>query len=164
MPQDNNSTAHWISPVGMIFWLLLLIPETKAQTHVQIKMCYEEQELEPYFMGTGPTPPEQYPGIFVEMMYLLDQVVPDITVVMHRAPWKRCLNELKKNLSDVIIASHDVKRESYGVYPKVKGQLDKSLSITKSQYCLFTKRNRPLVWNGKSMRFAAAPMPTRSRP
>lgn len=149
MLKGHNSSIHWISPLGIFMCLLLSIPNANAQTPTLINMCYEEQELEPYFMGTGHQTPEQYPGIFVEIVQLLDNNVPDVSIIMHRAPWKRCLNELKQNISDVVISSYTPDRESFAVYPTAEGKLDENQAISMSQYCLFTKRSSELVWNGQ---------------
>lgn len=121
---------------------------TNISDTITINMCYEEQQLEPYFMGSGPVPPEEHPGIFIEMMYLLDENIPDIKIRLHRAPWKRCLNELKQSSTDVVIASYKPERELLGIYPKSEGTIDQTMSISTSEYCLFTKRNSELIWDG----------------
>lgn len=128
--------------------LLLFSVSTYAREHTTIRMCYEEQELEPYFMGKGPNPPEVNPGVFIEMMYQLEKQIPGVRIALHRVPWKRCLNELKQNVSDLVIASYENEREKIGVYPSADGVVDKTLSISTSQYCLFTKRHSKLAWNG----------------
>lgn len=133
--------------------LLLTLASAHADTTVSVRMCYEEQQLEPYFMGTGPIPPRENPGIFIEMLNMLNNELINISVDFHRAPWKRCLNEIKQGKTDVLIASYDNDREALGIYPMKEKQVDISLSISSASYCLFTSRDSELSWSGSTFNF-----------
>ncbi len=100
-------------------------------------------------MGTSSYTPEQNPGIFIEMLYMLDQKFEHIQITFERAPWKRCLNQLRNNQSDAVIARHNQDRESFAQFPKRDGEIDQSLAISDAKYCLFTKRDSLLRWDGK---------------
>jgi len=135
----------------------LLCVKLAAQPHsippfTSLKLCYEEQELAPYFLGTGPMPPAENPGIFVELMQILESKIPGLKVEFHRVPWKRCLNELKNNQSDVVIAGFKPARDSIGHFPKLNGVPDSKQALLTSQYCLFTHSDSPLSWNGQEFK------------
>lgn len=119
---------------------------------VPLRMCYEEQELEPFFMGKGPVPPESNPGIFIEMLYKLDEQVAEIDLVLQRVPWQRCLNQLALNQSDVVIAGFQEERQKVGVFPLKHNYPDTTLAIAASHYCLFTPNDSALSWDGKKFK------------
>lgn len=106
-------------------------------------------------MGTGPAPPASFPGIFIEMLQLLDKRFDDLQVAFHRAPWQRCLNNIKQQRSDVVVASYRPEREVFGMYPNAAGLKNELYAISTSQYCLFTSRSSELGWNGQQ--FSSVP-------
>ncbi len=120
---------------------------------ITLKLCYEEQELAPYFLGTGPAPPKENPGIFVELMKIMESRIPGLTIEFHRVPWKRCLNELKHNQSDVLIAGFRPARDNIGLYPKFNGMPDSKQALLTSQYCLFTHADSQFSWNGQEFKY-----------
>lgn len=141
----SNRILAVTSACLLLLWCLPL-----TATPLPLNMCYEEQELEPYFMGTGPLPPTAYPGIFIEMLQRLDERIDETNITYQRAPWQRCLNNIKQNSADLVIASYSREREAYGIYPKVEGRINTTNAISKSEYCLFTSRTTDLHWSGEN--------------
>lgn len=127
---------------------LLAATYVSADSPVQVRLCYEEQQLEPFFMGTGPLPPDANPGIFIDILQKMDEQLGEVLLVFYRAPWKRCLNDITAGKADVIIASYNANRANLGVYPTKGESVDTSLAISSSLYCLFTRRDSVLQWSG----------------
>ncbi|XOV80465.1 MAG: substrate-binding periplasmic protein [Aestuariibacter sp.] len=136
----------------LIFLLLLFGFSSFSFATIKVNFYYEEQELKPYYMGTGSVPPEDKPGIFIELLKQVDHNLKVISIQFHRRPWKRCLHKLKTNQADAIIASFKQERDTIGVYPKKNQQVDKSQALSNARYCLFTHTESPLYWTGKAFR------------
>ncbi|BDX04972.1 hypothetical protein [Planctobacterium marinum] len=123
----------------------------QAETSTNIttlRMCYEEQELTPFYTGTGLKPPAENPGVMIEMLQLLDAAMPQVRIEFERVPWQRCLNQLAKNTSELVIAGYQDERTKIGVYPMKNGLPDATRAIAATRYCLFTHRDSLLTWDG----------------
>ena len=140
----KNGTHLWL-------WVLYCLASVnhQASATTQISFCYEEQQLPPWFMGESAEIPATAPGIFIDMLYLLDKRIPEINISLHRVPWKRCLNELKTAESDMVVASYQKERESFAAYPMVQNQPNPNMAISRAESCLFTSKNSELNWNGE---------------
>lgn len=136
-------------------WLSLLLffidaPIAAAQQPIPFVMCYEDKQLLPYFVGNGKEVPAEHPGVSIEILQILDQERPEITLSFRREPWKRCLAMLADGDISGVIASYKVSRHKIGVYP-MKGEepdYDRAFEITR--YCLYTKSDNDFMWNGSS--------------
>ena len=117
-----------------------------------LKICYENKEVAPYWMGNSSKLPSKNPGLGVEQLQYLDQLEKNIDFKFKRFPWKRCQNMLKKGLIDGIIGSYKKKREAIGNYPKNKsGGIDLERSISKRSASLFFKlKNDPIKYKSGS--------------
>lgn len=130
------------------FWFGIDAQAESNSEVTTLRMCYEEQELTPFFTGTGPQPPEKNPGVMIEMLHMLTAALPEIRIEFQRVPWQRCLNQLAKGTSDVVVAGFQEKRAKAGVYPMKNGAPDATRAIASTQYCLFTHRGSQLSWDG----------------
>lgn len=125
-----------------------VIAQTTQAT--EVKFCYEEQELTPYFMGSSRFPATESPGVLIEMLYRLDEQFPGLKFTFYRAPWKRCLSDVSLNNAHAIVSSYSQERASVAVFPIEDGQVISQYAISVSKYCLFTMRDSKLRWDGKA--------------
>lgn len=142
---------------AITLWRLLLFlftgPLSYSVLAVELKFFYEEQELQPFFMGEGEFAPKENPGIFIEMLQIVDSRFDDLEITFHRLPWKRCIDNLKQGEADAIVASHKFSRENFAAYPMENEMIDMDFAISTAQYCLFTKRNSKFRWDGESFSY-----------
>ena len=118
---------------------------------INLLFCYEDKELPPYFLGKGPATPPQEPGATIEVLQQVVSEIPQLSLTFIRQPWKRCLNDLKHNKVDAIIASHQLKREILGVYPKMNNQIDSTRAISEHGTCFIRRSETEITWDGSSL-------------
>jgi polar amino acid transport system substrate-binding protein len=118
---------------------------------VEILVAYESTPLPPYYFGDTVDIPEQ-PGIAVELLMLLDKQMPEIRITFRRAPWKRCLMELKiGRVNGIFPASFKPERREIGVYPTHNDQPDKTRALINLSYFLYALNDSPITWNGQQL-------------
>lgn len=122
----------------------------EATSNVQkLRFCYEDQELFPHYLKNDANVPQHRPGAAIEIMQALDEKLSGTVVEFSRAPWKRCLNELKLGKVDALIGRYTPERAEFGMFPRgVNGAVDtaKALSVTSS--CFIHDVSLPLKWDG----------------
>jgi polar amino acid transport system substrate-binding protein len=121
-----------------------------GQPPIPFLMCYEDKQLLPYFAGDGSKVPKKNPGISIEVLQILDQEQPGITLSFRREPWKRCLAMLESGDVNGVIASYKKSREKIGVYPMLEGKPDDEKAFELTKYCLYSKEKFGISWNGNS--------------
>ncbi|MBN2656710.1 MAG: transporter substrate-binding domain-containing protein [Spirochaetales bacterium] len=136
-------------------WLLIIVFISFHQIlrGENIVIAYEDKEQPPYYLGSGGLIPENYPGIAVEMVQMLEESIEGLTIELVRLPWPRCLYSLGNNLVDGIFnASYSRDRLEIGWYPTLdgthEGEVDKSRSMAVISYSLYKKADAMLDWNG----------------
>ena len=134
-----------------IFCLYSVTLFAKNDDPTRLLFCYEDKELAPYFLGIGAHTPPDKPGASIELLQHITQEIPHLSLTFIRQPWKRCLNDLKNNKVDAIIASHQLKRETLGVYPKLNNQIDPSRALSAHGTCFIKRSETPLLWDGQSL-------------
>lgn len=122
------------------------LSQTKPMT--TFRFCYQDQPLPPFFTGSGYQVSEQQPGIIVEQLKMLDKQTPTLAVHFARAPWKRCIQGLKRGDYDGVISGFSSQRTTYGIYPMRNGNVDKTLAMSRASYCLYHGKEQRLKWNG----------------
>jgi len=123
---------------------------------VELTLSYEDKEQPPYYMGNTEKVLDDKPGVAVEMVLMIENMVDDLTVRLRRTPWRRCKLELKHNRVDGIFnASYKKERLKIGCYPttnnKPGGPVDISRRITKISYSLYTRKDIRMNWNGEDI-------------
>ena len=68
----------------------------------KIKICYEDKEQPPYYMGTTNQVLADKPGVAVEIVQMLEGMIEGLKIELIRAPWPRCTAYLGKNYVDGI--------------------------------------------------------------
>ncbi|WP_028864022.1 substrate-binding periplasmic protein [Psychromonas aquimarina] len=122
---------------------------------VQLTIAYENKAQPPYYMGNNDSVPKLEPGITVEMIQMLEQLIPGLEIKLLRRPWPRCLKELGANSVDGIFnASYKAERLQAGWYPTSdgthSGPLDTSRRTITIAYSLYTLKDSSLSWDGQN--------------
>ena len=129
--------------------LIFLFISPLFAEEITFSVLYENKSQPPYYLGNTEEVLEK-PGLAVEMVQLLEKKLPQIKVVLSRAPWKRCKKELELGKTDAIFnASFKKKRLKIGKYPWKNGKVDPSSRITTISYSLYKLKDNPISWNGK---------------
>ena len=133
--------------------LLILLSASSIQAEkIRFLVSYEDIEQEPYAVGNGQSIPEK-PGITIEMILMLKDYLPDLSIEFRRTPWKRCLKELSSGKVDaVFIASYKPDRLKMGAYPMQKGLVDKSRRLATITYSFYKIKGTRFGWNGKRIK------------
>jgi len=121
-----------------------------AEQKVNLKIAYENKIQFPYYMGQTSHVLKKNPGVAVEMIQKIPEKIDNISLELHRFPWKRCLESLKYGTVDGIFnSSFKEDRLDFGVYPFKNGRIDTSRRITTIAYSLYKLKNNNLSWNGE---------------
>ncbi len=133
-----------------LFGMVTVVAAHESQQPSNVTFCYEEMELYPYFMGNGLEVPETNPGVTIELIQSAFAQHDNIKLKMERAPWSRCLVQLKEGKVDTVYGAYDEDRESFAAYPRHNDVVDYSSALPGLSYCLFTHISSPLAWdNGR---------------
>lgn len=137
--------------IHMVFGVLGSLPSlSSADTNINFRFCYENKEMLPYYAGNNEEIPAEKPGLTIELLKLLNDRLPNVTITLKRYPWKRCLHELATGETSAVIGSHKIEREAFAVYPNINGEVDiqRAFNIS-SAYCLFSRHDNDLSWDGQ---------------
>jgi polar amino acid transport system substrate-binding protein len=123
---------------------------------VELTFAYEDKEQPPYYMGNSLLVPEYYPGVSVDIMKRVGEMIDGLDVKLVRCPWKRCLYSLKNNhISGVFNASYKQSRLDYGWYPTIDeehdGSVDISKRITYLTYSFYKFKGSQVEWDGQTI-------------
>lgn len=108
--------------------------------------CYEESELYPYFMDNSLAVSETNPGVIIELIRNTFAKHSSVEFTMRRAPWNRCLAQLKEGKVDGVFGAYSKERDDFASYPTTGGEVDLSYALPGLAYCLFTLNSSPLAW------------------
>lgn len=142
-----------IKAIGTALVLILscfVLPHSTAQANEQkLRFCYENQELFPHYLKNDAEVPKQNPGAAVEVMQVLDRKLPHTQIEFTRAPWKRCLNDLKLGKVDAVIGRYTPERAEFATYPRLmNGMVDTSKALSVTASCFIHDVSLPLKWDG----------------
>lgn len=120
--------------------LLLLFPLlVKAQT---ITLTYENANSYPWYLTDDR-------GIDLILLKMVDDALPEVTFQYKQTPWKRCLNNIKSNVSEgCFSASFKEKRKVFGFYPGGDTP-NTSQRIHSSSYSLYVLNQSSIDVTGK---------------
>ncbi|MDY0164618.1 transporter substrate-binding domain-containing protein [Desulfobotulus sp.] len=121
---------------------------------VEMTIAYENKEQPPYYMGNSDEVISPRPGVSVEMVKMLEERIPGLSIRLVRYPWRRCTVSLGENLVDGIFnASYSKERLVIGWYPTKDhshdGLEDTDRRIATITYSLYTLKDSKLGWDGK---------------
>ena len=133
--------------------MALLFTINLTANAVELTVAYEDKEQPPYYMGNTLLVPDDKPGISVEIILMLEDMIDGLEVKLERCPWKRCLHSLKYNKANgVFNASYKKPRLELGWYPTTNGMLDgpvdESKRITLISYSFYTLKDSEVKWDG----------------
>ncbi len=116
---------------------------------LNLRFCYEDKPLEPYYRGHGDVIPKDYPGATIEHLQQLVAQVAGVTLQLERRPWKRCLAKLESGETDALVASYRPERESIGHYPMLNGKADPKRAFSEHHTCLVKQAGSNWTWDGE---------------
>jgi polar amino acid transport system substrate-binding protein len=125
-------------------------------TAVELTFAFEDKEQPPYYMGNSLFVKENNPGVSVEIIKMLGEMIDGLEIKLIRCPWKRCLYSLQNNSIDgVFNASYKQKRLDFGWYPTIdeelEGIVDTSKRITFLTYSFYKLKNTNVEWDGQTI-------------
>ncbi len=153
---DNAFAAGWkrrysLAALLLPLWLFMQSPVQADQT--RMRLCYEDQHYWPYLAGTTDIPSIQ-PGFVLELIQQAAQAT-NIQLVLHRRPWKRCIQELTHNeVEGIFVSIYTPEREAWGRFPM--RETDQGLQpnpqerIWTGTYAIFVHPDSQLQWNGET--------------
>lgn len=126
--------------MNKIYSLLLLFPIfIQAQT---VTLTYENSESYPWNLNDGK-------GIDLILLKMVDDALPEVIFKYKQAPWKRCLNNIKSNITEGCFpVSFKEKRKVFGFYPG-GGTPNKSQRMHSSSYSLYVLSHSNIDVTGK---------------
>lgn len=127
--------------------------EAKANSDIRkLRFCYENQEVFPHYLTSDSDVPLHRPGAVIEVMQELDRKLPHTDIEFVRAPWKRCLNELKLNKVDAVIGRYTQERSEFAIYPRIdNGIIDTTKAFSVTSSCFIHDISLPLKWDGTTL-------------
>ncbi len=114
-----------------------------------LRLCYENREQPPYYLGDSIVVPSQRQGIYVD---ILSKVTTELGIGLQwvRRPWKRCLRLLELNEVDGVLgASFLEERKAIGRYPIRGGILDRNTRLAMKSYSFYAMKGNSLKWTGE---------------
>jgi polar amino acid transport system substrate-binding protein len=137
----------------LLFFILICLNITFSAAAIELTLAYEDKEQPPYYMGNSLLVMDDNPGVSVEIIKKLGEMINDLEIKLVRCPWKRCLHSLKNNAIDGIFnASYKQTRLQTGRYPTVNGKLEGDVDISKRitfiSYSFYKLKNKKVAWDG----------------
>ncbi len=139
-----------------LFLLLMIVLFSYSFAYgVELKIAFEDKEQPPYYIGNSSDVMATNPGVAVEMVLMVGDMLDDVQIKLLRMPWKRCTTMLEQNKVDGIFnASYKTSRLMAGWYPTVdkthEGEVDPSRRITTIAYSLYAMKGKNLGWTGSN--------------
>lgn len=128
--------------------------KTQPTDHsVQLRFCYEDKQLLPYYAGDGESVASP-PGVTIEHLQASVASISELTLQLQRKPWLRCLQLLEQNKVDALVATYSTERLSYAEFPldnQQKPDISRAMSshttcvIQRPGSAVMARREEPLV-------------------
>lgn len=144
-----SSGNLYLIRIALVFSLQVIGCSSVFAAPVVLNICYEETEVFPNFMGEGGNVKSPDPGVVIELIQLMDKDLEDVDVDFHRAAWVRCLNGLRTGVYNGVVGGYETERAEYAIFPTSNGLVDKSLAVSQTEFCLFSKKGSPLSWQNE---------------
>lgn len=135
----------------MVKLLLLLccIAAWPTLAAVQLKFCFEDKELAPYYYGNSAEVQPNNPGATIEHVQQLVAAVPELELKLTRLPWKRCLAGLASGDIDAVVGSYSAERAKFAVFPYRDGAPDPDRAFNMHYTCLVSRQDASWQWTGE---------------
>lgn len=158
MPVVHNTYISRYLPI-LLTVLAIITPASYAKTpkpvavvsnsDATLTFCYEDKQLLPYYAGNSNNVAE-LPGASIEHLRAATAAT-GVNLQLIRLPWLRCLQGLKDNSIDALIASVETERLHYTVYPKLaNGEPDTNRAFNQLGLCLAHRFDNPITDKIKS--------------
>lgn len=135
----------------IVFSILVAKYSFARSRYIELTFATDNSHASPYVNGPGNIINNKYPGIEIELYRLIAKEL-NIKINFVRAPWTRCLHELKNTKIDALFpASFKKKRTKFANYPMNGVLVDKNKKLRNENYVLYTLNNSKIKWNGKKI-------------
>ncbi|MEO2267272.1 hypothetical protein V1358_08170 [Pseudoalteromonas sp. YIC-656] len=136
----------------IVTWLIIISACIYACNSVaaplDIRLCYEDKEVIPFYLGEGEQVPSNNPGANIDILYALEKK-SDVKFSFVRRPWMRCWEMLERQEADAVIASFRGHRIDQLNYPMKDGKLDTSRSLAQVGNCFIGTQLFHEYWRKK---------------
>ncbi|OQY12570.1 MAG: hypothetical protein B6I31_02945 [Desulfobacteraceae bacterium 4572_19] len=147
--------------VFLIMLVLLFVQPVFAKP-VTVTLSTSDTEYIPHLIGTGGKFSVDRPGVAVEMLMLLEQLL-DIKINFVRYPHLRNVRYLELGKIDGMFTwSFKKKRMKIAVYPMLGGKPDPSKRMFDFSYVVYKLKSSKLEWNGQQFINLNKPMGVKS--
>ena len=111
-----------------------------ADARVRLRMCAMDVDYPPFGKvdGTG------------TLQYLVNQAAKGMNLEIERrlAPRRRCLEEIKSGISDVMASAYSPQRAETAVFPMAGNAIDASMALGVMTYYVYRRTGAALDWDG----------------
>jgi polar amino acid transport system substrate-binding protein len=140
-----------------VFCFCIAIYLNFSASAVELTFAYEDKEQPPYYMGDSLLVLDDKPGVSVEIVKKVAEMIDGLEINLVRCPWKRCLYNLQKNTVDgVFNASYKQTRLDLGWYPTTNGLLDGPVDtarrLTYISYSFYALKDSNVEWDGQTIK------------
>lgn len=129
--------------------VLLLMSSLGAK---EVTLAAGVNENPPYVYGRNHVLTE-FPGVTIDILRLIESK-EDVKFIIKRHPWKRVVNEVKKNEIDGgFHFSFKESRRPFVAYPILEGSLlpDPKYSIASRSFVIYRLKGKSVCWNGEKI-------------
>lgn len=113
----NEVVSGYRIIVSILGYCLFLFHGATFAKPAELIFCYEDKSVAPLFVGIGHEVPIVEPGASIEILRSLDRHLPEVTISYQRKPWRQCLNDLRNNKVNAVIATYRANRAEFAQYP-----------------------------------------------
>ncbi|HYX35982.1 MAG TPA: transporter substrate-binding domain-containing protein [Oligoflexus sp.] len=117
----------------------------------EIRVCFEDKRVFPLYNTPG-TEDTNAPGILIDFAHHISKK-HGVKLNLMRRPAIACRVLMKTGNVDIYgIVSYMKEREEWAIYPRLpNGELDANTVFKRAGYFLYSRQDKPLPWDGKSL-------------
>ncbi len=144
--------------IFILFSLSLIFTSSLFAEEKTLTFATTETNSPPYLMGTSNSIIKENPGVFIELLRLLEQNL-DINIEFKRYPHLRAIKYVQNDLVDGFFSwSFKQTRLQIAQFPMVKGEPDPSKRIVNASYAIYKLKNSNVEWDGKIFKNLSKPI------
>ncbi|MES9932813.1 MAG: transporter substrate-binding domain-containing protein [Candidatus Sedimenticola sp. PURPLELP] len=136
--------------VAVFILLSLILSSSVFAEKTTVLFATYDTAVPPFLMGKGTSFIKDKPGVYIDMLQLLEQKL-DIKIVLKRYSYPRAIKYLKEGRIDGQFPwSFKQKRLQNGLFPMIDNQQDGSKRLMTFSYVIYKLKDSNLGWDGKA--------------
>ena len=144
--------------IGILILFSLIFTSSLFSEEKTLTFATAETHSPPYLMGTGNSIIKENPGVFIELLQLLEQNL-DINIEFERYPHLRAIKCVQNGLVDGFFSwSFKQTRLKIAQFPMVEGRPDPSKRIVNASYAIYKLNDSNVEWDGKAFKNLSKPI------